>query len=231
MPLINGPNEGLLGGVLLSFTSWWYGPMFWQGTEWCDTLRTILPIPNDLRIRNCDIVVIAASIGFAQEILIKTSLVTRRYSSSMVNLLPFFVLSSCYFLIGYWAPTIWLSLPRTSLHLAMLLFVEMSTELMLAHVTAQSFSPWRRWQLIPLVVLTILVGLGRIDDQENGAKNDLIQYWIVAYTLSLASFLLFKIVFVIREICNTLQIWCFDIVTPNTSPSTIHGEGSTGKED
>ena len=94
----------------------------------------------------------------------------------------------------------------------MLLFVEMSTELMLAHVTAQAFVP--RWHVIPLVVLTMVVAL----------QGDVVtvSYWIVAYTWSLAAYLLFKIVLVIREICSTLQIWCFDIVTPY-HPATVLG--------
>lgn len=208
MPIINGPNEGLLGGVLLSFTSYCLGPNFWQGVEWSEAIQTILPLP--VVLRNCDFVVLAASIGFLQEIIIKTISVTRKYSGSAISLLPFMVLALCYFLIGYWQPNVWLSLPRTSLHLAMLLFVEMSTELMLAHVTAQPFMP--RWHVLPLVALTIWVGSMR------GATVD---YWIVSYTWSLMAYLVFKIVLVIREICSTLQIWCFDIVTPYQQ-SDIH---------
>ena len=208
MPIVNGPNEGLMGGALLSLTSWWLGPNFWQGTEWYEGLQTILPLP--VVLRNCDFVVLAASLGFVQEILIKSLSVTRKYSGSLQALLPFAILSSCFFLIGYWEPNVWLSLPRTSLHLAMLLFVEMSTELMLAHVTAQAFVP--RWHVIPLVALTIAVA----------TLGDVVSYWIVAYTWSLAAYLVFKIVLVIREICSTLQIWCFDIVTPYHDQGNAH---------
>ncbi len=200
MPIINGPNEGLLGGVLLSLTSWWLGPSFWQGEEWSNALQSILPLP--VVLRNCDFVVLAASMGFLQEILIKTVSVTRTFAGSTISLLPFGVLASCFFFIGYWQPDVWLSLPRTSLHLAMLLFVEMSTELMLAHVTAQAFVP--RWHILPLVALTLWVV----------CMGGTVEYWIISYTWSLAAYLVFKIVLVIREICSTLQIWCFDIITP-----------------
>jgi ethanolaminephosphotransferase len=210
MPIVNGPNEGLLGGVLLSFTSWWYGPSFWQGVEWYQSLQSTVPwLSSEMTIRNCDFVVMAASIGFLQEILIKTISVTPKYSGSTANLLPFIVLSACFFLVGYLEPTVWLSLPRTSLHLAMLLFVEMSTELMLSHVTAQTFAPMARWHLIPLVGLTAWIGATETNDRESW-----VQYYIIAYAWSLAAYLIFKIVLVIREICSTLQIWCFDIVSP-----------------
>lgn len=229
MPIVNGPNEGLLGGALLSFASWLYGPSFWQGYEWHQSLQTLLPpqllqiVPADLMtIRNCDFVIMAASLGFVQEILIKTVVVMPKYSGSITSLVPFAVLAACFFLIGYWEPSVWLSLPRTSLHLAMVLFVEMSTELMLAHVTAQTFRPMGRWHLVPLVGLTAWIAVMGSSSLSSGSNqedsNRWVEYCIVAYTWSLAAYLLFKINLVIREICSTLQIWCFDIVSPYRYP-------------
>lgn len=209
MPIVNGPNEGLMGGALLSLTSWWLGPYFWQGTDWSQSLQMIFPQLSEFTIRNCDFVIIAASIGFVQEILIKTALVTPKYPGSTASLLPFAVFATCFFLVGYLEPEVLLSLPRTSLHLAMLLFVEMSTELMLSHVTAQTFAPMRRWHLVPLMWLTAWIAT-----MGSGGGKNWVEYCIVAYTWSLAVYLLFKIMLVIREICSTLQIWCFDIVTP-----------------
>jgi ethanolaminephosphotransferase len=38
LPVVNGPNEGLLGGALVSLTSWYYGPQFWQQASAWDQL-------------------------------------------------------------------------------------------------------------------------------------------------------------------------------------------------
>lgn len=218
LPIFNGPNEGLLGGALLSFTSWWYGQDYWQGTEWYDTLKSILPVPDDMgstmTIRNCDFVITVACVGFVQEVVTKSLYVTRNYTGSMASLLPLFILLGCFLTIGYVEPGVWLSLPRTSLHLALLLFVEMSTDIMLAHVTAQTFHPSERWHLLPLMLLTVYVLVMSVLLQQP-YDPWLVSYWIVAYTFGMASYLVFKIVLVIREMCTTLGIWCFDIVTPH----------------
>jgi ethanolaminephosphotransferase len=228
MPVINGPNEGLMGGVLLSLVSFWWGPRYWQETTWFERLRSqeTLSFPwsgwllseytGTPLVRNCDFVIVAASIGFLQEIVWKSVVVISRYQKEGAGqaLLPFLSLAGCFWVIGLHQPDLLMENPRTSLHLAMFLFVEMSTELMLAHVTAQRFLPFQRWQLLPLIVLalwTVLLG-----DCTNGDKITLLpeqSYFLTAYTWSMGTYWLMKCVLVIREICAVLQIWCFDIVT------------------
>jgi len=88
----------------------------------------------------------------------------------------------------------------------MVLFVEMSCEMMLAHVTAQLFNPWR-WQVVPLIGITILVAIF--------GNSDVLQYLIVGYAWSMGAYLTMKYVCVIHEICDVLKIWCFDIITPH----------------
>jgi ethanolaminephosphotransferase len=212
LPIVNGPNEGLLGGALLSFTSWYLGPFFWQGTEWYEGLQAIFPLPSSLSVRNCDFVILASCIGFVQEMALKSISVGSKHTEAFATILPFVVLTTCFFLIGFWDPELLLSFPRTALHLSMLLFVEMSTELMLAHVTSQPFTPFRRWQLLPLVGLSLWICVV--------GSSDSLGYWLVTYTAGLAAYLSFKIVSVIREMCHTLHIWCFDIVTPYPSDSS-----------
>jgi ethanolaminephosphotransferase len=216
LPIVNGPNEGLLGGAMLSLTSYWLGYSFWQGTTWYDGLVQPL-LPNVLPVlRNCDFVIVAASFGFLQEILSKTYAVTRKYPGAAQSLLPFGVFSLSFLLIGWMEPTVWLSMPRTSLHLAMILFTEMSTEIMLAHVTGEKFQ-YLRWHVVPLVALTIWIS--------TMGYSQMVEYWILAYTWSLGAYLVMKIVLVIHEICHVLEIWCFDIVTPYPE------KGATGMND
>jgi len=210
MPIVNGPSEGLLGTALLSFISYWFGSQYWQQTDWFDALDSIFSITTlhavteDVKLRNCDFIVITVSLGVLQEIILKSIAVAHKYKqSSAQGLIPMFVLGLCYLIIGWIDPQIWLAMPRTSIHLAMALFVEMSTELMLAHVTAQSFHPWR-WQLVPLVGITVWIAI----------FEEIPKYWIIAYTWSMGAYLVMKCVSIIREICDVLEIWCFDIVTP-----------------
>ena len=90
----------------------------------------------------------------------------------------------------------------------MVLFVEMSTELMLAHVTSQPFLPWR-WQLSPLIGITCWAV---VFGNNYGLTNV-----IVIYTWVIAAYLVMKFHRIISEMCDALEIWCFDIVTPHYS--------------
>jgi ethanolaminephosphotransferase len=212
LPIVNGPTEGLVGTALLSFVSFSFGPEYWQQTTIFDSLSSSIAAVNatamaeETKLRNCDLLAIAISIGISQEIILKSIAVTRKYKGSAAGLVPMLVLALCYLIIGHIDPNVWLDIPRTSLHLSMVLFVEMSTELMLAHVTAQSFFPWR-WQLAPLIGITVWVA---VFGNGEGLKRA-----IVVYTWTLGTYLLMKCRGIIREICDTLEIWCFDILTPH----------------
>ncbi len=211
MPIVNGPSEGLVGTALLSFTSYWNGPQYWQGTDMFDSLASIpfvKDLVGDIQLRNSDLIVLAVSLGVLQEICIKSVGVMLKYKGSGAGLIPMFALALCYFVIGYMDPTVWLAIPRSALHLSMALFVEMSTELMLVHTTAQTFLPWR-WQLGPLIGITCWVAAF--------GKSEGLTYAIIAYASIMNAYLLMKFGIVIQEICDVLGIWCFDIVTPHYS--------------
>jgi hypothetical protein len=170
MPIFNGPNEGLVGGALMSLTSWYYGPTYWHGHDWWESwiqpvLAHILPASVlswlPLAPRNADLLVLGCSLGFVQEIVLKINFVVRTYKlKALWNLLPYFTLTACALLIGMADYQVWLDMPRTSLHLCAALFVEMVTALMLAHTTKQDYQPVR-WILLPLVVFTAAVVSGQ----------------------------------------------------------------------
>ena len=236
MPLINGPNEGLFLGAMLSLTSFVWGYEFWLGTLWWDTILECMPgllqyLPTMAApytpLRNCDLVLLAASFGFCQEILLKTWSVTRAYGiTTLQTMVPMACLAWGYAIIGWMDPTIFLNVPRVTLNLAMILFVEMSVQMMLSHITAKPFWPWR-WQLIPLVGLTVAVYCEWFDsnhrrhhhhqhDRHHDHHRTMVtsDQYVLAYTWSMFAYLCMKIVLVINEICTVLNIWCFDIVTP-----------------
>lgn len=205
LPIINGPSEGLLGTATLSFVSFWKGTQYWHQTDIFDSLLSVSSMQVDWKLRNCDLIALAVTLCTVQEVLFKSYDVIRNGKGSLEALIPMFALGFCFFSIGYEDPNIWLDIPRTSLHLACFLFVEMSTELMLAHTTAQKFVAMR-WQPVPLILITFWV--------EFFGNTEGLQSVIMAYTAFMGAYLVMKFRCVIREICNVLGIWCFDIVTP-----------------
>jgi ethanolaminephosphotransferase len=205
LPIVNGPNEGLLGGALLSFVSYWWGPTYWQEMSWSSSLSSSfennLPIPI---LRNADWVVWASLLGFLQECVLKISSVVRRYGWwSATPLFPFVGLFVCTWVHMVIIVDLWITLPRTFLHLVASLFVEMTTALMLAHMCRTPYQPWR-WTMLPFVVLTALSLSTRFSISRD--------VWVWYAAISCA-YLSFKTCLVIHEICELLRIFCFDIVT------------------
>lgn len=217
LPIVNGPSEGLFGGAMLSITTGFLGIAFWQGTYWFDSMVEpfIVPLlPSPLQslipsegLRNADIVIIASTLGFIQEMCLKSISVARAYGvKSLCNLFPILAMSILWFVIGMCDKDIWIHMPRTSLHLCSGLFVEMSSQLMLDHITAERFRPLR-WILLPLMILAALVASGQ------WGPSRMTDEYLLTYTAALWAFLLMKMSLVIHEICAVLNIWCFDIVT------------------
>ena len=219
MPIVNGPNEGLLGAVAMSLVTACYGTQYWhQHSLWNRATTTLLGpstylFNNDTTtippLRNADLLVLASSIGFVQETSLKIWNVVRQHGvGTVTQLLPFATLVACGWAVGSADVEVWLTAPRTSLHLCAVLFVEMVTELMLSHMTKQPY-PAVRWILLPLVVLTGAVVTGTWPEQLLTTTD-----FLLLYSGAAGMFLAVKTVVVIDEISTALNIWCFDIVTP-----------------
>lgn len=210
MPLCNGPNEGLLGAVAMSIVSAHKGTAYWHETGiWDATLANFLTTGSTTPWRNADFLVLAASIGFVQETVLKISFVTRRHGiRAAQSLLPFATLVLCGLVVGLVDVHVWLQAPRTSLHLCAILFVEMTTELMLKHITKQPYQAFR-WVLFPLVVLTVATAAGAWPDDFLSTCD-----FLMLYSAAAGMYLAMKTTVLIDEICAVLNIWCFDIVTP-----------------
>jgi ethanolaminephosphotransferase len=204
LPIVNGPNEGLLGGALLSLTSFWWGPMYWQETTWSTNLASFVGAKVAVPIlRNADWIVFASLFGFMQECVLKITNVIRRFGlQAAKTLLPFATLLGCTLTLMVSDPT-WFLMPRTFLHLVASLFVEMTTALMLAHMCGTPYRAWR-WTVLPLLALTAssVASNGRVP----------LNVW-VWYAAASCTYLALKTCLVIHEICELLQIWCFDIVS------------------
>ena len=222
LPIINGPNEGLVGGAMLSFTSWYMGWQWWQSTSGYELLTSSIDSPlldYIPELRNCDLLLISANIGFWQEVFLKAISVSREYGAKVLaTMAPMATLAASFFIIGRCDAQVFLSLPRTSLNLSMLLFAEMCTQMMLSHITHQPFNPWR-WQLLPLVGLAAWVATTTEHSGSSSSTSAITDHFLLAYAWSMAAYLTMKISLVIHEVCDVLNIWCFDIVTPRHAPN------------
>jgi len=217
LPIINGPSEGLFGGAILSMTTALVGVSYWQTTSWYDAFLGHWMSSFIGPLRNADIMVGIATILCIREMIFKTTLVFTRYGwVALYNLIPMMIIATLSFYIGYMEDQIWIRLPRTTLWLISGLFTEIVTQLMLDHITDETYQPFQRWVLLPLVGLAIAVTWMDTTNEE-GMYDD----FILMYTSSLWSYLIMKMTVVIHEICVVLNIWCFDIVTPRQQSQVL----------
>jgi ethanolaminephosphotransferase len=236
MPIMNGPNEGLLGAVIVSLISYWYGPMYWHQYDWWDSIITIgsivptsfgIPVITIRPLRNADLFIIITAICMLQEIVIKTSTIVRKYSyTALFHLLPFITLPICTILISYKDYTILTTMPRTSIHLSSILFVEMTTDLMLVHMTKQTYPLLQqRYVLYPLILFTLCV-------VTNCWPSTIIStnHFLILYTTISGIYVLIKSSVLIHEMCLVLNIWCFKL-GPRTRISETNSNGISNKRD
>jgi ethanolaminephosphotransferase len=218
MPVFNGPNEGLLTGAVLAVISWAHGPEFWgEPVRWIEpVLSAALPrqvlswiLPERKPWCRRDVILLLSVVKFLQETTSKTFDVARKCGwRSIAGLFPFLASMACFAIVGWIEPALFLEWPRMTIHLTSALFVEMSTELMAAHMTRQPFR-WLRPCLIPLFLITAAAA-----STGGGDNND----WLVAcwpmYSVAACVFVFAKLYMVVQDFCHVLNIWCFDIVTP-----------------
>jgi len=222
LPPFNGPSEGLIMGASLSIVSFFWGPMFWQETSIVDiaidkfgslvsdgNAMSVYFMPMQGRVRNMDLVVLAAVVSLVQEVVLKTGSVVRKYGvQSLRTMLPHLLLVSSTYAIVHCDPTIFLRCPRTMMHLISGLFTEQTTQLMLDHMVEEEYEVRKRWCLLPQVLIAIWMTAGL-------SSVESLDAFLLVYTTGLWVYLGFKIRVYIHEICDVLGIYCFDIVTPH----------------
>lgn len=218
LPPFNGPSEGLIMGAALSFISFLWGPMYWQGTTWADgaiTRLTSVGGTNTLdleglrgRVRNLDLIVLVSVLALAQEVLLKLVLVMRRHGlPALRTAVPNVLLVAFVFAMVRHEPTIFLRSPRVMLHLINGLFTEMTTQLLLCHVVGERFRLRDRWCLYPPLGLVVFMAGVHVEPEA-------VDTLLLIYASGLWVHLVFKIRVQLYEVCDVLGIWCFDIVTP-----------------
>lgn len=226
LPIFNGPSEGLLLAATVNFIAWWYGRSFWYGTEFYDFLVSCcssIPVPETMvvymerliggvlgssfPIQNYNMIVLATIVSGLRELFAKTIGVVRVYGIRTIkNLAPVAVLLIWSFLIVKEDDEVFQRNERKCFHLVALLFVEMVTKLMLDHISGEEFKPFRK-TLVPLFSLYTITIFGNMTYHQ-------IDLYISIYTWTVFAFLAMNVKTVIKEICDLLGIWCFDIVTP-----------------
>ena len=220
MPIMNGPNEGLLGAVFVNLISGWYGPSYWHTCSWWES--AIQPmfaavtsgsfkIDDAFRLRNSDILICVSGMCMIQEMALKTATMVRHYGlRSLLDLLPFLSLAACMTIVSITDYNIWIDMPRTSVHLSSILFVDMTTDLMLQHMTKHKYQPFR-WMMAPLVLFTAAVATRYWPNPFLSTAD-----FLLLYTSCAGTFLILKIVVIIREMCGVLHIECFSV--PSRTP-------------
>ena len=222
LPPFNGPSEGLIMGASLSFVSYFWGPMFWQETSIVDIVivklfdygissdsNAILQYftPMQGRVRNMDLVVLAAVVSLVQEVVLKIGSVVRKFGvQSLRTMLPHLLLVSSTYMLLRCDSTIFLRCPRTMMHLISGLFTEQTTQLMLDHMVEEEYEVRKRWCLLPQLVLAVGMTAGLSISVES------LDAFLLVYTTGLWVYLGFKIRVYIHEICDVLGIYCFDII-------------------
>ena len=212
LPIINGPSEGLLMGASLSFVSGIWGQDFWHGTEFYDQVAPFLPsfvddswIPNP--VKNYDIIVFLSLACLTKEVMEKVVFVVRGYGlQSLRNFLPIVLLLFYTFALVAKDPAIFWNHERLCFHYCACIFVDMTTNLMLDHMTKKSYNPYR-------ICLAPLVFLG-FNGNHRFLTESQVDIFLWASAIITVCYVARNIVCVIDDICKCLGIWCFDIVTP-----------------
>lgn len=200
LPIVNGPNEGVAGGAILSFVTCAFGTSFWQSTSFFDSFLSPWMPGFISPLRNADLQVLVAVIGIVNESIDKSRKVTKKYGlRTLVTQLPLWGLIIVCVILD---TDMWLRMPRTSLQLLSGLFVESVTQMMLDHISNQTYHVLRRWVLAPLLLMML------IPSSMIGPKTD---GMLLIYCTTLWTFLIFKFYMVVHEICCLLDISCFEI--------------------
>lgn len=224
LPPFNGPSEGLVMGAILSFISFVWGPMFWQGTSLADGAISFTSLsfftPMQGRVRNMDLVVLASFLGLIREFLQKIIFVVRTHGlKTLPTMVPNFLLVASTFAMVNFDPTLLLRNPRVMMHLISGLFTEQTAQLMLDHMVKEDFETRKRWTLFPYVFLAAgMMGGWSLSVVALDA-------FLFLYSTVIWIYLAFKIRVQIYEICDVLSIYCFDIVTPH--PKKLSGVKKT----
>mmetsp|Transcript_2181 Transcript_2181/g.2655 ORF Transcript_2181/g.2655 Transcript_2181/m.2655 type:complete len:443 (-) Transcript_2181:334-1662(-) len=211
LPFINGPSDGLFYGAILSFVTCFYGTEFWMSTSLYDNyLSTWLQLSSPLR--NADLQVLAAVIGMINEALFdKSQRIVRQYGfKTLRTQIPIWtlVVLTTLMIQSDTTKSLWQRATRTSLHIVSGLFVEIVSQLMLDHISHQTFL-YKNMTKLFLLFLPPAIIITAIKDEETAANA------LLVYCTALWSFLIFKITLVVQEMCRLLGINCFDIMTPN----------------
>jgi ethanolaminephosphotransferase len=229
LPIVNGNNEGLLGAISVNLLTAAYGACFWHQTTAWETyllplltrLLSVVARVNDptallpASVRHVDLLLAASTVLLLQEYALKILSVVKTYGvTTLWNLLPFACLTASILILGYRDTSVFLQYPRTISHLIAGLFVDMTVDLMICHVTLQRYNPFR-YTLIPLVLWTVSVLLetGSSGDWNTNFHNSWLPDMLLIYTTAVVIHVIHTLSLLIREISHVLNVYCFDITS------------------
>ena len=218
LPIINGPSEGVLSSALMSLGSWYFGQQIWHAYSFNETMVNYLPssilelFPGDHLAggySNLNFFCVFLTAMTMREAISKITFVVRNYGiKTIIGLAPLLALMalSTLIVLSDGGAKVFIQHQRLSLYIFGVTFVEMTTALMLAHMSKMQYDPFRN-TICPLFILYTLVDLK--------VPMTYVEPFMMVHASLISSFVIVKTKAVIREMCNALGIWCFDIVTPH----------------
>ncbi len=220
LPVFNGPSEGLLIGSLTSFITFFYGRKIWHQTFVYDAIIEALPssvleslspyLPEE-NIYNYNVLATVTLICTIREILSKIIFVVKRHGFSTVkNLVPMSALMVLSKLIVSSDEELFRNNQKVCFLLVGAIFVEMVVGLMFSHMTKGEYKPFRN-TLCPMFFLVSLA--------HNELPENILEQFLWIYLGGMVMYLALLTFVIIREMCDALGIFCFNITSPH--PNTF----------
>ena len=206
---VNGPTDGVFLCIVFCFIAGW-SPTFWTA-PFQQHLPLLAHTPIGPLATHWFVIgggwlsVAATVLGNCREVAKRASL-----PSAALTLLPFLTLHLTALAWLWWSPTgLFERHPRVFLFACGFLFCNLVCKLMLAHITAQRYKPWRSVLVPWLVGVGAVFGANRLRKGGIGERGE----DVVLYALLLSNFVfwLHFTVFVIAEITDILGIHAFSI--------------------
>ncbi|GFH59100.1 hypothetical protein CTEN210_15576 [Chaetoceros tenuissimus] len=215
LPIINGPNEGVLCSAVASFITFAHGTQIWDGFQAFETVAPYVPdmikdMAGDLfntGVSNKHMFCTFLVVSTLREICSKILYVVSKHGiGSLTRLAPFVSQTILSVLIVQSNAAVFEKNQRIAIFIFGVCFVESVTGLMLDHMTRQKFDPFRV-TLVPIFILYYIVDLEL-------SMQQISQFMMIA-ACGMSSFVMLKSYRLVGEICDALGIWCFDITTPH----------------
>ncbi len=200
-PLLSGPCEGVLSGVLSAISVYWLGTsFFWENGIYIFGKRVPLAV---VLLATMTFVNILSSLHQIYTILASEHKAKRSMLQPLRDMSSFGFVISMMLVWGFLSPQLFESHPHAVLWLFGALTTEILLLLMLGHVCGTRYAPWRP-VLAPLpfaVANRLLFVTPPIDEQ----------LMLCSYTIAAVAMVAWNLYTIVYELSEALGIWVFSL--------------------